>query len=63
MIKILKDFPEGVVAAVATGRVTRRDYDEILIPAVEAAFCHGRRFAAIMSSAVNFPAWMLARCG
>jgi hypothetical protein len=38
MIEILQGFPEGVVAALAKGRVTRRDYDEILIPAVEAAF-------------------------
>ena len=41
MIELLKGFPEGIVAAVAKGRVTRRDYDEILIPAIEAAF--GRR--------------------
>jgi hypothetical protein len=41
MIEMLKGFPEGVVAAVAKGRVTRRDYDEVLIPAIEAAF--GRR--------------------
>lgn len=38
MIEILQGFPDGVVAAQATGRVTRRDYDEVLIPAVEAAF-------------------------
>jgi hypothetical protein len=41
MIEILEGFPEGVVAVVAKGRVTRRDYDEVLVPAVEAAF--GRR--------------------
>jgi hypothetical protein len=40
MIKMLEGFPEGVVAAVAKGRVTRRDYDEILVPAVERAFKH-----------------------
>ena len=38
MIEILKDFPEGVVAVLARGRVTSRDYEEVLIPAVEAAF-------------------------
>jgi SpoIIAA-like len=38
MIEMLESFPEGVVAAVAKGRVTRRDYDEVLVPAVEAAF-------------------------
>ena len=41
MIQMLEGFPDGVVAAVATGRVTKRDYDEVLIPAVEAAL--GRR--------------------
>ncbi len=38
MIETLEGFPEGVIAAVAKGRVTRRDYEEVLIPAVEAAF-------------------------
>ncbi|MGC2199566.1 MAG: STAS/SEC14 domain-containing protein [Stellaceae bacterium] len=38
MIEMLEGFPDGVVAAVAKGRVTKRDYDEALIPAVEAAF-------------------------
>ncbi len=38
MIEMLDGFPEGVVAAVAKGRVTKRDYDDVLIPAVEAAF-------------------------
>jgi hypothetical protein len=38
MIELLPGFPEGVVAAVAKGQVTRRDYDEVLIPAIEAAF-------------------------
>jgi len=38
MIEMLEGLPEGVVGAVAKGRVSRKDYDEILIPAVEAAF-------------------------
>ena len=38
MIEMLGGFPDGVVAAVAKGRVTRRDYDEVLVPAVDAAF-------------------------
>lgn len=41
MIEMLEGFPDGVVAAVAKGRVTQRDYAEVLVPAVEAAF--GRR--------------------
>ncbi len=35
MIKILEGFPNHVVAASATGRVTRQDYDAVLIPQVE----------------------------
>jgi hypothetical protein len=41
MIEILEGFPDDVVAAVATGRVTGEDYRRVLVPAVEAAF--GRR--------------------
>jgi hypothetical protein len=37
MIKIVEGFPESVVGFIATGRVTRQDYTEVLIPAVEAA--------------------------
>jgi hypothetical protein len=62
MIEMLSDFPEGVVAAVARGRVTKQDYDRVLIPAVEAAFgrrqkvrCYyelGREFSGIDAGAV-----------
>jgi len=62
VIEMLEDFPEGVVAAVAKGRVTRADYDQILIPAVEAAFRHrqkvrcyyelGREFSGMDAGAV-----------
>ncbi len=38
MIEMLEGFPESVVAAVAKGRLTKRDYDETLVPAIEAAF-------------------------
>ncbi len=38
MIEILDGFPDNVVAAAARGRVTRQDYDEILIPRVNQAF-------------------------
>ena len=34
MIEQLKNFPENVLAFVCTGRVTRADYDEVLVPAV-----------------------------
>lgn len=37
MIEIIKGFPENVVGIVAKGRVTRKDYIDVLIPAVENA--------------------------
>jgi SpoIIAA-like len=62
MIEMLGGFPEGVVAVVAKGRLTRGDYDQILIPAVEAAFrrrqkvrCYyevGREFSGMDAGAV-----------
>ena len=43
MIEIIEGFPESVVGCSAKGRVTRKDYAEVLIPAVEAAFRHQGR--------------------
>lgn len=37
MIKVVEGFPQSVVGFIAEGRVTRQDYAEVLIPAVEAA--------------------------
>lgn len=36
MIRVLPGFPENVVALSATGHVTREDYENVLIPQVEA---------------------------
>jgi hypothetical protein len=43
MIELLEDFPNGVVAVAAKGRVTRADYQETLIPAVDAVFAHRQK--------------------
>jgi len=37
MIELLKGFPDNVVAIACHGEVTKKDYDEALIPAVEKA--------------------------
>jgi SpoIIAA-like len=37
MIRLLTGFPDSVLAAACEGHVTRRDYEEVLIPAVAAA--------------------------
>ena len=37
MIEMLKGFPENALAVACRGKITRRDYETVLIPAVEAA--------------------------
>ena len=37
MIEFISGFPDDVVAVTAKGRVTRRDYESVLIPAVDGA--------------------------
>jgi hypothetical protein len=37
MIRILEDFPDPTVAFLAEGKVTKKDYEEVLIPRVEQA--------------------------
>lgn len=38
MIEVLRDFPANVVAFRGTGRITRQDYETVVVPALEAAF-------------------------
>jgi len=35
MIEIVTGLPDGVAGFIAAGRVTRRDYEEVLIPSLE----------------------------
>ncbi|HBZ70372.1 MAG TPA: hypothetical protein DEP35_11845 [Deltaproteobacteria bacterium] len=37
MIEVLRDFPGNVIAVVCSGRVTRLEYDTVLVPVVTAA--------------------------
>ncbi len=37
MIEALPNFPDNVIAFSCTGQVTRADYEEVLVPTVEAA--------------------------
>jgi SpoIIAA-like len=37
MIKLLTGFPDNVLAVACEGHVTRQDYQDVLIPAIEAA--------------------------
>ena len=37
MIECIEAFPDNVVALIAKGQVTKKDYEQVLIPKVEAA--------------------------
>lgn len=41
MIERLPDMPEGTIGFRFTGEITRADYDEVLVPALDEAFASG----------------------
>lgn len=43
MLEVIVGFPENVVAISAKGKVTGKDYESVLIPAVEKALAHHER--------------------
>ena len=43
MIKQIQDVPDDVVAVVCSGRVTKTDYDDVLVPAVEKTLSKHKR--------------------
>jgi hypothetical protein len=43
MIEILEGFPDSVIAFAAKGRVTRNDYDDVLIPKLKEALARRKR--------------------
>ena len=69
MIEILADFPDNVVAASAHGFVTKRDYQDILVPRVELTLkrhpkirCYyelGREFSSMEAGAM----WEISKSG
>jgi SpoIIAA-like len=40
MIEIIESFPDNVVGLIAKGKVTKQDYEQVLIPKVESALKH-----------------------
>ena len=42
MLKLIEDLPDGVVGVEAHGKVTAEDYENVLVPAVEAARKDGK---------------------
>jgi hypothetical protein len=54
MMKILKDFPDDVLAIHAEGRVTRKDYDDVLIPAANSAFARHLKLCVYYETGSEF---------
>jgi hypothetical protein len=54
MIERLSDLPSHVVGFVCTGRITRRDYETVLLPAIEAALKQHERVRLYYQLAQNF---------
>jgi hypothetical protein len=69
MIEVLQGFPSKVVAFKATGQVSKRDYDEVLVPEVNQGLAHrtklrcyyelGRDFTGMDAGAI----WQDAKIG
>ena len=54
MIEVLRDFPANVVAFRGTGRITRQDYETVVIPAVTAAFQRNKAIRLYYEFAPDF---------
>jgi hypothetical protein len=62
MLEVIEGFPDNIIAVTARGQVSRGDYSDVLVPAVESAFrrhqnvrCYyelGRDFSGMDSGAV-----------
>jgi hypothetical protein len=55
MIEMLPDFPENVIAFAVTGHVTRKDYDDVVIPKVKEAFGRHRKVRCYCDLGPQFP--------
>jgi len=54
MIEHLSNFPDDVLAFVCTGRVTKADYDSVLVPAVLKALEKKRKIRLYYETAADF---------
>lgn len=54
MIEHLKGFPDNVLAFVCSGRVTKAEYDTVLVPAVRAALKAHDKLRIYYETAANF---------
>ncbi len=54
MLEILHDVPPGVLAVRASGRLTRAEYDEVLLPVVEEALREDRHLRCLCEVAADY---------
>ncbi len=54
MIERLKDFPANVLAFVCRGKVSKADYDRVLVPAVNEALKSGHKLRIYYETADDF---------
>jgi SpoIIAA-like len=54
MIEHLKGFPQNVVAFVCRGHVTKKDYENVLIPAVRSALAEHDKVRLYYETAADF---------
>jgi hypothetical protein len=54
MLEIMSGMPENVVAVAASGKVTGRDYDDVLIPAIEAKLANRRKIRVLYQLGPEF---------
>jgi len=59
MIETLSGFADGVVAIRAHGEVTKKDYQDVLIPAIEAALKAHKKIALYYETAADFTGYTL----
>jgi hypothetical protein len=54
MIELLRGFPDNVVAIKCHGEVTRKDYDTVLVPAVEQALASHDKIRLLYEAGPEF---------
>ncbi len=60
MIELLKGFPSNVVAIACHGEVTKKDYDDVLIPAVEKALASYDKIRMLYEVGTDFSGYEAA---
>jgi hypothetical protein len=54
MIKLMNDFPDNVLAVSAEGKITGKDYETVLIPAIEEKLKTNKKIRMLYQLGSNF---------